>query len=345
MTRLRIGVPAELTGLEARGGHGKVWRRVLDELARTDEIVSLVAPRRSPRSRLRRARAPRVDVTLASGHDALPETGGPLVVEVHEAGWFDRELRAVLDPSFLAYIEERTAQAIGRADAVITLSGTARRDILATHDIAAEKVHAVWPGVDPLFHPQTVRDRRAPYVLHAAVLHPRKNLAALRGAMTKLAGEVPHHLVLVGGPPADRADWRELEAAARAELPGFPGRVEFLGEVSDSVLAGLMAGAAAFCLPSLYEGFGLPVLEAMACGTPVVVSDRGALPEVAGEAGEVVEPTDEGVARGLRHVLRDAERAAQMRRAGLERAAGRTWSRTAAGWRAVLLEAAGHTGT
>ena len=96
-----------------------------------------------------------------------------------------------------------------------------------------------------------------------------------------------------------------------------------------------MAGAAAFCLPSLYEGFGLTALEAMACGAPVVVSDRGSLPEVVGDAGIVTAPTAAAIAEALRRVLSEPELAARLSAAGPARAAEFTWARTAAGWLAV----------
>jgi glycosyltransferase involved in cell wall biosynthesis len=101
-----------------------------------------------------------------------------------------------------------------------------------------------------------------------------------------------------------------------------------------------MAEADAFCLPSLYEGFGLTVLEAMACGTPVVVSDRGALPEVVGDAGLVVPPTAGAVADALIRVLEDRSLADRLEADGVSRARQFTWSRTAAGWLNVLQQAA-----
>ena len=101
-----------------------------------------------------------------------------------------------------------------------------------------------------------------------------------------------------------------------------------------------MAGADAFCLPSLYEGFGLTALEAMACGAPVIVSDRGALPEVVDGGGIVVEPSPEAIANALERVLSDDELASSLRRRAVERARTFTWARTASGWLAVLRAAA-----
>lgn len=291
-------------------------------------------------------------VVLASGHDDLPSSRVPLVVQIHEAGWFEPALREVLNPKFLEHISSRTESAVRTADHVIVPSNAARRDVLAAYQLDPARVHAVHHGLDPCFKPEAtggralvarMRGRReAPYVLFAATLHPRKNIAVLRDAMQGLAAEgFPHALVIAGRPPGDRPTWAELERAASAELPGAPGRVLHVGQPSDWDLAALMADADAVCLPSLYEGFGLTALEAMACGAPVVVSDRGALPEVVGDAGVVVYPSAEAVKGALRRVLTDRALAQRLRHAGVERARLFSWEKTAAGWFEVLRVAAG----
>jgi glycosyltransferase involved in cell wall biosynthesis len=348
---LRIGIPGHLLELEPAGGHGKVWRRVLDELGESQTLVALAA---RPAGALRRR--PKVDVVLCSGHDDLPETEVPVVAQIHEAGWFDPELRSVLDPEFLAHIAPRTERAARTAAQLITPSHKTRADVIAEYGLKDPKrVHAVHHGLDPVFAPGTAGGAElvtgsggtpgAPYVLYAASLHPRKNLAALREAVAGLAHDgLPHQLAIAGGPAPDRRDSSALERAAVAELPGSPGRVVRLGEPSDRELAALMAGAAAFCLPSLYEGFGLTALEAMGCGAPTVVSDRGALPEVVGNAGVVVTPTGQGVHDGLTRVLGDRALATDLGERGAARARGFTWRRTAAGWLSVLEQAAHRSG-
>jgi glycosyltransferase involved in cell wall biosynthesis len=281
----------------------------------------------------------------------LPPAAGPLVVQMHEAGWREPELRATLDPSFYEFISKQTEIAAQAATRVITPSETSRRDLVAAYGLDPDRVHAVPHGVDRAFSPaarggralvaRARAGREAPYVLFAAALHPRKNLAALREAMAALAAEgFPHLLVVAGWPATDRADSSELERAAAAELPGAPGRVVRIRGADDAELAGLMAEADAFCLPSLYEGFGLSALEAMACGAPVLVSDRGALPEVVGDAALVVPPTAGDVRDALRMLLTNAQVAERLRRAAAERSHDFTWTRAGEGWLAVLRLAA-----
>jgi glycosyltransferase involved in cell wall biosynthesis len=345
---LRVGVPAGLLSVAADSGHGKVWNRVLAELGRSARLVAIGADGR-PTGRLPRRPG---TVVLADGHAPLPATSLPLVVQVHEASWFDPTLRELLNREFTEDIARRTATAVSRAAHVITPSQAARRAVAAAYSLDLDRVHAVHHGVDPGFRPGLPGGRElvararggaeAPYVLYAAVLHPRKNLAVLRAAMGELAGAgLPHVLAIAGRPPGDGSDALALERAATAELPGAPGRVAALGAPSDDELARLMAGAAAFCLPSLYEGFGLTPLEAMACGAPVIVSDRGALPEVVGDAGVIVPPTVTAVTEALRRVLGDPDLASRLSTGGVHRARGFTWERTAAGWLEVLRSASG----
>ena len=314
--RLRVAVPGPLLDGSAGGGHGRVWREVLRELDARVRLVRGGSGRRRP------------DVWLADGHAGAEGLGSPLVVQVHEAPWDDPSL----GPEFAALMRERTGAAVAAADRVITAAQSARAEIEAAH--GARAVDVVPHGVDPaVFRPGALEEKGAS-VLFVGTVHPRKNLPALREAMAALA----HPLDLVLSPAPDRADSGALLEAARAQLPGGVRVHERLG---DRDLAALMGRAAVVCVPSRSEGFGLAALEAMACGTPVVAGDGGALPEVVGDAGLVVAPAAEAIRDGLARVLRDPELAAELRRRGLARAAPLTWAATADGWLASLRRAAG----
>lgn len=292
-----------------------------------------------------------VDVWLADGHQGPLAVDRPVVAHLHEASWHIPELLSTFDPAFVEHHADLSARAAAAATRVLTISESSRRQIIDSYEIDPRAVHAVHIGVDLTTHRPGLDggallvadgggDADRPYVLFVGTVHPRKNLPVLRAAMEQLAQTgLDHRLVLVAGPSPDRADSDELLRAAC--LPILDRPVVNLAGIDDTRLAQLIAGADALCLPSLMEGFGMPVVEAMACGTPVVVSDRGALPEVVGDAGIVVEPTVEGVTDGLHAVLDDPGRSAELRRRGPLRARDFTWEAMVDGWVEVLRRAAG----
>ena len=346
--RLRVAVPRQIERWSPATGHGRVWHSVLPVLARRVRLHQVGDRGRRP---LRRP-----DVWLDDGHEEPAAIELPLVVQIHEAGWLDPDVRPYLPDELVARLAGPTERAARAASAIITPSQWARRTVVDAGLAPAERVHAVLHGVDTdVFSPERADPQRVgvllpaldgrPYVLFVGHSGPRKNLGALREAMAGLAGSgFPHALVVVAGAVPGRDDQASLASEARADLPGAPGRVLPLDEPDDRDLAAVMAGAAALCLPSHAEGFGLPVLEAMASGAPVVVSDRGALPEVAAGAGIVVEPTAEAVRAGLEQVLGDDALADRLRAAGRERALGLPWERTAEGWLTVLRDGAARGG-
>ncbi len=201
-----------------------------------------------------------------------------------------------------------------RARTVITVSPFSQNELKELLNVEAEVVYG---GVDARFTPDAEPAARPrPYVLCVASHSARKNLRALVPAANALARE-GIDLVVAGG--------HRPQFTAEAGLDGLT----LLGHVPDEQLPGLYAGAEAFVLPSLYEGFGLPVLEAMASGTPVVVADTTALPDTAGGAARLVEPQPEALREALVDLLGDASERDRLRAAGLERARGFTWERTA----------------
>jgi glycosyltransferase involved in cell wall biosynthesis len=275
----------------------------------------------------------------------------PVVGMVHGAAWpleeslFDYVPRAFAEPFIAA-----TEALLATASLVIVPSEYGRLGLERGYGLGPEKVFVVPLGVDAhSFSPArrggaelaaAAFGRRLPYVLFVSIPSIRqKNLAGLRAAMGELAARrFPHGLVIAGGTAGGESP-EELGAIVE-EIPGTTGRVAWLGQVDDAQLAGLMAECSAFCLPSLFDSFPLGVLEAMACGAPVVVSDRGGLPALVGDAALVVEPTPASIGAGLERVLTEPELAARLRAAGRARAETMTWDRTADGWLEVLRRAA-----
>jgi glycosyltransferase involved in cell wall biosynthesis len=166
---------------------------------------------------------------------------------------------------------------------------------------------------------------RSPYVLATGTLEPRKNLPRLISAFASLPEQArgARQLVLAGAP-----GWEADETFA--SVAAHTGLVRTLGYVPDAELPSLYRAAKIFCYPSLYEGFGIPVLEAMSCGTPVLTSARSSMPEVAGEAARYVDPYDrEDIARGLAELLADRALTQRVVGLGLERARQFSWEKTA----------------
>ena len=220
------------------------------------------------------------------------------------------------------------------AAAIITDSESSKRSIVGRLRIGADKVTVIPVAVGSEFTPQAITEaaRRkygivGNYLLAVGNFLPHKNLPRLLEAYAKMSvrHRGTHRLVLVGG---DRGRQRELEAAVkRLELEG---RVVFPGTIADADLPGLYGGCALFVLPSLAEGFGLPALEAMACGAPVVASNRGAIPEVVGDAALLVNPEDPAaMASAMERVLSSEQLAGELRQRGLIRAREFTPDRTA----------------
>ncbi len=224
---------------------------------------------------------------------------------------------------------------VRRATHLIAVSEATRRDLMAAYGVPAEKITVIYEAADPRFGPrdaleqQTIRANYGlppAYFLYLGTIEPRKNLLRLLRAWEPLylAGEAPP-LVIVG-----KRGWLSdpfFEAVKRS--PARKGLI-LTGYVLDDDLPTLIAAATAFVFPSLYEGFGLPPLEAMACGTPVLCSDRSSLPEVVGDAALLFDPTDEEAIRAaMRRIWADEALRAELRRRGLERAKRFSWRRTA----------------
>jgi glycosyltransferase involved in cell wall biosynthesis len=216
-----------------------------------------------------------------------------------------------------------------RADRVLAVSEHTKRDLAEHYGIPEDKIVVTPNGVDPVFHPNGDAPERPPYVLFVGGIQPRKDPLAAIEALALLDGDLG--LVVVG---AEKRGGDEVRRTV--SRLGLEQRVDLAGHVDHEELAGLYRGAACLVFPSRYEGFGLPVLEAMASGTPVVAAAVGAVPEVAGDAAILVEPGEpEAIAEGIRHALDERERLVE---AGLKRAAQFSWTETARRTLAVYRE-------
>ncbi len=245
------------------------------------------------------------------------------------------------------YYLEQITWAVHRADVVVADSEHTRQDIIQRLGVALDKVHTVYLAANPLYSrpvtptqiAQTLAtyDLPAGYILFVGTLEPRKNVAMLLEAYDRLRADwgFDRPLVLVG-----RRGWLSEEIVAALHAPHRQGWVRHLEGVEDQRLAHLYHAAAALALPSVYEGFGLPALEALHCGCPVVCSNRSSLPEVVGPAGLLVEPDDPAAwAVALAQAAGDTALRATLREQGYRQAQRFSWPQTARQMQAVYEEA------
>lgn len=237
-----------------------------------------------------------------------------------------------------AYYRLLVRPAAQQAYRVLTVSTYTQQAILAWAGLPAEQVIVVGNGVGPAFGPVGRRHTPGyPYVLYVGNRKPHKNLARLFQGFAQSGLSHDLRLVLTGVPTAET----DMHTATLR----LAGQVVYAGQLTDADLAAYYRGALALVFPSLYEGFGLPPLEAMACGTPVLTSQAAALPEVVGDAAVLVDPYDvEAIAWGIQCVVEDSELRQELYHKGLVRARQFTWEQTTARvWR-VLEEAAAYCG-
>ena len=267
----------------------------------------------------------------------LPPTlpGTKTLLTVHDLSFI--RVPETASPSLRAYLERVVPRSARRADHILADSEATKRDLIELYNLPPEKLTVLLSGVDPRFQPvgdsvviMTTRSRynigERPYILSVGTVQPRKNYSRLVQALANLrqSGE-DVGLVIVGG-----RGWLEDTIYETIRETGMEEFVRFTGFAEEDDLPALYSGAVCCALPSLYEGFGIPVLEAMACGTPVVTSNISSLPEVAGEAGLLVNPYDvEELTETLKRVIGDSGLREDLIQRGFEQAKRFTWAESA----------------
>ncbi len=289
----------------------------------------------------------RLQLDLLHSPDFIPPAFGyrRSVITIHD-------LNFLYYPRFLTaesrrYYNQQIEWAIERTDHILADSHATKSDLTSLLAVPAEKITVVHLAADAAFRPLSEEETRqvaarynldTGFLLFVGTLEPRKNVPGLLQAYRLLLDEkvTTAPLVVVGG-----KGWLYDEIFEHLEALHLTEQVRFLHEVPDADLPGLYNAAAVLTTPSFYEGFGLPALEAMSCGTPVVVSDRASLPEVVGDAGLLVNPdAPEDIARALKRVLTKETLRAKMCEHGLEQADRFSWDKMAQETLAVYQEIA-----
>jgi glycosyltransferase involved in cell wall biosynthesis len=276
-----------------------------------------------------------VDIFHSPDFILPPVRRAKTLVTVHDLSFI--RVPECADPNLRAYLNKVVPRSVDRADLILADSQNTKDDLVELLSAESDRIEVVYPGVEERFRPiehqallEGVRRRyNLPprFVLGLGTLQPRKNFITLIEAFADLRFAICDlHLVIVGG-----KGWLYEGIFATVERLGLEDKVVFPGFVADEALPALYNLADLFVFPSLYEGFGLPPLEAMACGTPVVTSNSSSLPEVVDEAGLMVEATDiETLTEAMKRVLEDSALRARMIAKGLEQARKFTWEKAAA---------------
>ena len=266
--------------------------------------------------------------------------GRTVVATVHDLAF--KALPETVNEATLAELDRNLETTLDRCSRLIAVSQATADDIVEYLGVDRDIIHVVHEGVDPEFpgegNPEPPENTPSPYVLFVSTLEPRKNVGGVLDAFRRAVDQgYRGSLVLVG-----RWGWRTETIRKALETSPVRNRIVHLDYVERHELAGLYRGADALLFPSWLEGFGLPLLEAMACGTPVITSNRSAMPEVAGDAAVCVDPSDsEAIASALVELISDPDRQKALAEAGRGRATAFSWDEAAAATAQVLRKAAG----
>ncbi len=283
---------------------------------------------------------PRVDVFHATEHLLPPLNHAKTVFTLHDLIFrLYPEYHLPLNHWFL---RNAMPYFLSRADAIIAVSECTKQDAVQFYQVPPDKITVIYEGVNPALHPETnldrVREARrryakdSPFILFLGTIEPRKNIPALVDAVRALRSRGSSHRLLIAG----RKGWLYQGVFDHVRQTGMQDDVDFLDYVPDADLPALFAACNAFVFPSLYEGFGLPPLEAMACGAPVVCSNTSSLPEVVGDAALLVNPQSVSeIVAAVERVTTDETLRTEICCRGMERAARFSWDRAARETRAV----------
>ncbi len=273
------------------------------------------------------------DVFFTPAHVIPLSYFGPSVATVHDLGY--HHFPKAHPWRQLAYLRWSTRHNCRRARRVVADSQATKQDLIQLDGIPADKIDVIYPGVDPALQPVTdeavitaVHHKHhitSPYLLYLSTLQPRKNLVRLIQAYA--ASNLPHQLVLAGKP-----GWLSqpiLDTISNLQSP-ISQKIVLTGFVDESDKAALLSGATAVLYPSLYEGFGFPVLEAQACGTAVLTATTSSLPEVAGDAALLVDPLDTAaITQGMQRLVQDEAYRQELVQRGFANVKKFKWEETA----------------
>jgi glycosyltransferase involved in cell wall biosynthesis len=281
--------------------------------ARTSlHLARVFAANLSPLLPVLRWTMPRADIFHASNQIRFPPKGLKLTATV-----YDMTCRLLPEFHTTANIladESLAKNVLSKADRLIAISENSRQDAARLLRLDPQRIEVIYPGVPEVYFGAQARPSERPYLLYLGTIEPRKNVDTLLDAWEGSRLRSDFDLVIVGS-----NGWSSEHTLAR--LAARPLGVRYLGYVPEDELPGLMAGARAFVYPSLYEGFGLPVAQAMAAGVPVITSNTSCLPEVAGEGALLVDPRSaEEIRAAMEKLLTSPTMQRELRAAGLERA-------------------------
>ncbi|PJA28450.1 MAG: hypothetical protein CO189_04600 [candidate division Zixibacteria bacterium CG_4_9_14_3_um_filter_46_8] len=272
----------------------------------------------------------RNDIIHGTSFFPWPKESGKFIATVHDLAIL--RIENLVTPKLQEYYEKCLRKYIPNADFVIADSESTRLDVLEIFKIPESRIKVIYLGYDPDFvncdSKSTISVKiGAPYILFVGTLEPRKNLVALIKAFNILKENyrIPHKLVLAGN-----IGWLYEPIFLEIELSPYSSDIIAVTDRTDEELVALYKGASVFTLVSLYEGFGLPLLEAMGVGTPVVYANNSSLPEIAGDSGMPVDASNiESIADGIFKVLDNSALSGALSNKGMERAAQFTWEKTA----------------